>query len=49
MKYIFINHGYMGSNVENWFPWLKNEIDNNTKLCIIPQYPIDMNKHFYDY
>ena len=49
MKYIFINHGYMGSNVENWFPWLKNVVDDNKKLCIIPQYPIDMNKHFYDY
>lgn len=49
MRYIFINHGYMGSNVENWFPWFKNEVDNKDTLCIIPKYPIDKDKHFYDY
>ena len=49
MKYIFINHGYMGSNVENWFPWFKKQVDNDNTLCIIPQYPIEKDKHFYDY
>lgn len=49
MKYIFINHGYMGSNVENWFPWFKNQVDSEDNLCIIPQYPIDRDKHFYNY
>ena len=49
MKYIFINHGFMGSNVENWFPWFKNKVENDNNLCIIPQYPIDKDKHFYDY
>lgn len=45
MKYIFINHGFMGSNIENWFPWLKNEIDNENNQVVIPQYPIDKDKH----
>jgi len=48
MKYIFINHGYMGNTEENWFPWFKKEVEKNIK-CIIPQYPIEKNKHFYDY
>jgi hypothetical protein len=41
MKYFFINHGYMGSNIENWFPWFKDTIDDDNNQCIIPQYPID--------
>lgn len=49
MKYIFINHGFMGSNIENWFPWLKTELDNDNNQVIIPQYPIDEEKHFYQY
>lgn len=49
MKYIIINHGFMGSNIENWFPWLKQEIDDNNNQVIIPQYPIDNDRHFYKY
>lgn len=49
MRYFFINHGYMGSNIENWFPWFKNQVDSEDTSCIIPQYPIDKDKHFYDY
>ena len=49
MKYIFINHGFMGSNIENWFPYIKESLDDNDTQVIIPQYPIDNNKHFYDY
>lgn len=49
MKYIFINHGFMGSNIENWFPWIKHEIDNNKNQVIIPQYPIDNKNQFYKY
>lgn len=25
-KYIIINHGFMGSNTENWFPYVKEKI-----------------------
>ena len=38
MKYYFINHSFMGSNIENWLPWVKNNIDSENNLCIIPQY-----------
>lgn len=31
MNNYFIIHGFMGSNIENWFPWLKEQIDNNIK------------------
>lgn len=49
MKYIFINHGFMGSNIENWFPYIKEQIDDNNNQVIIPQYPIDVDNHFYNY
>ena len=49
MRYIFINHGFMGSNIENWFPYIKESLDDNNNQVIIPQYPIDGDKHFYDY
>lgn len=49
MRYIFINHGFMESNIENWFPYIKESLDDNNNQVIIPQYPIDVNKHFYDY
>lgn len=41
MKHYFILHGSFGSNIENWFPWLKEKIDNKERLCTIPQFPIN--------
>lgn len=49
MKYIFINHGFMGSDTENWFPYVKERLDDDNNQVIILQYPIDRDKHFYDY
>jgi predicted alpha/beta hydrolase family esterase len=49
MKYVLINHGFMGSNIENWFPFVKAKLDGNDTQVIIPQYPIDTDKHFYEY
>ncbi len=48
MKYYFIIHGFKGSNIENWFPWFKKQIDAENTLCVIPQFPIDNDHHFYD-
>lgn len=49
MNNYFIIHGFMGSNIENWFPWLKSKIEmENDKLCIIPQFPIQVDKHNYN-
>lgn len=41
MNNIFIIHGSFGSNIENWFPWLKEKIDNENTLVTIPQFPIN--------
>ena len=48
MKNYFIIHGFMGSNIENWFPWFKEKIDSENSLCVIPQFPIEIHKHNYD-
>ena len=48
MKNYFIIHGFMGSNIENWFPWLKKQIEKKkNKLCVIPQFPIEVEQHNY--
>lgn len=49
MKYVIINHGFKGSNIENWFPYVKEKIDSDNLQVIIPQYPIDEKHHFYKY
>lgn len=48
MKNYFVIHGFMGSNIENWFPWLKQNIDSKERCCIIPQFPIELSKHNYN-
>ena len=48
MKNYFIIHGFMGSNIENWFPWLKKQVDSKETLCVIPQFPIEVDKHSYN-
>ena len=47
-KNYFIIHGFMGSNIENWFPWFKEKIDSDNCLCVIPQFPIQIEYHIYD-
>ena len=47
MKYYYIIHGFMGSNVENWFPYFKEKVDSDNSLCIIPQFPINVDNHNY--
>ena len=42
MKNYFIIHGFASGNIDNWFPWIKRQIDSDTKLCILPQFPIDI-------
>lgn len=48
MKNYFIIHGFMGSNIENWFPWFKSKVDSDNCLCTIPQFPIEIDRHNYD-
>lgn len=44
MTTIFIIHGTGGHPQENWFPWLKNELENLDCKVIIPQFPTPQNQ-----
>lgn len=39
MKNLFIFHGTEGYPEENWFPWLKQELENSGYNVIVPQFP----------
>ncbi len=39
MRTVFIFHGVGGSPKENWFPWLKKELQYNRCNVIVPQFP----------
>lgn len=39
MKTAFIIHGAFGSPEENWFPWLKDELEKLGYKVFIPQFP----------
>ncbi|PIW07801.1 hypothetical protein COW38_02250 [Candidatus Collierbacteria bacterium CG17_big_fil_post_rev_8_21_14_2_50_45_7] len=51
MRNLFIIHGSNGYPEENWFPWLKHELENKTDLrVIVPQFPCppeEGGKHYY--
>jgi predicted alpha/beta hydrolase family esterase len=38
-KRVFIIHGWDGSPEENWFPWLKRELEARNFEVIVPQLP----------
>ena len=42
-KYIIL-HGSFGSNSGNWFPWLKQELQNRNKEVFVPQMPVGVGK-----
>ncbi len=44
MANIFIIHGTAGHPKENWFPWLKNELEKIGCNLIIPQFPTPENQ-----
>lgn len=39
MKRVVIVHGWDGSPQENWFPWLKNELEADGFKVLVPQMP----------
>lgn len=38
-KRVFIIHGWEGSPSSNWFPWMKQELENRRFEAIIPEMP----------
>lgn len=40
MRNIFIIHGSYGDPKENWFPWLKGELEQLGHHVILPQFPL---------
>lgn len=45
-NYIII-HGSFGSNEGNWFPWLKEQLENDNQKVDVPQMPVGVgNQNF---
>ncbi len=44
MKNIFIIHGAYGNPEENWFPWLKNKLENLWTRVFVPKFPTPENQ-----
>lgn len=45
MANIFIIHGSYGSPKENWFPWLKRELDKEKHRVFAPVFPTPKNQN----
>jgi len=46
-NYIIL-HGSFGSNQGNWFPWLKEQLENNNKQVDVPQMPVGIDKQNFE-
>ena len=44
MKTAFIFHGTAGYPEENWFPWLKKELEHRGFIVHVPQFPTPQNQ-----
>ena len=47
MKYLII-HGSFGSKDGNWFPWLKEKLEEKSEEVILPQMPVGVGKQNFD-
>jgi len=46
MENYIIIHGSFGSPHGNWFPWLKQFLESNSKKVYVPQFPIREEQNF---
>lgn len=44
MTKIFLIHGSYGNSQENWFPWLKAELEKLRHTVIVPKFPTPENQ-----
>lgn len=44
MKHAFIIHGAYGNPNENWFQWLKKELENSGYGAYVPKFPTPINQ-----
>ena len=40
MKNYIVLHGSFGSKDGNWFPWIKEQLENRNKEVVVPQMPV---------
>lgn len=48
MSNYIILHGSFGSKDGNWFPWLKNELENKKYEVDVPQMPVGVGNQNYE-
>lgn len=46
-KYLIL-HGSFSSKDGNWFPWLKEKLEQNKKMVYVPQMPIGVGKQNFE-
>ena len=49
MKNVFIIHGAHGTPEENWFPWLKAELEKLDYKVFVPKFPTPENQTLKDW
>ena len=48
MKNYIVLHGSFGSKDGNWFPWLKEQLENQNKEVVVPQMPVGVGNQNFD-
>ena len=48
MNNYIILHGSFGSKDGNWFPWLKEQLENQNKEVKVPQMPVGVGNQNYE-
>lgn len=48
MENYIVVHGSFGSKNGNWFPWLKEQLENNNKKVEVPQMPVGVDNQNFE-